>query len=487
MPILTRYLLALILVIIFGLFESCKEKPSETTLSEVDLSFEDKLIPAIQVTDNPVYFDLIERMKHFKVPGFSVAIIKNGELHSAKGYGFSRTDSELKIDINTRLQAASISKAITALTIIRLRDKGLVDLDANVEGYLKTWALPQNPFTESTPITLRLLLSHMAGVNNYNSKGYPQGEELPSLNDILNGNGKNKAVTIDTIPGSVYKYSNLGYSIVQKIIEDVTGESFVVVAENEVLEPLKMSASTFRTISPKNAKRSYSYGYNYEGEMLEGSWRNTIRKSAGGLWSTPSDLAKICIAVRKALKGDNDFLSANSAKDLMEGDFGLGFDVQKKNGNVLSFSQSGRAVGFFSYMIMHPKSGDGMVIMTNSDNGGDLFREILRGVSEFNSWDIMHPKEIQEILVPDNKLKTHLGDYICHFENEVWKLRVQKKGMHLELVDLDENLVYPLRPISDYKFIELTEGDELDFKVNENNAASLIWNGKYEFLKKEGD
>ena len=172
-------------------------------------------------------FTLEERMRHYQTPGFSIAIVKNGKIVVAKGYG-QRNKKDDPVNSETLFQAASISKPVTALGVLKLVQTGKVDLDVPINQYLEGYQLEENEFTKANKVTLRRLLTHTAGLNVGGFGGYLQEEEMPSTIDVLLGRGNSPKLEVVEEPGTRWNYSGGGYVLVQKIIEDVTCLSFEV-------------------------------------------------------------------------------------------------------------------------------------------------------------------------------------------------------------------------------------------------------------------
>ena len=99
------------------------------------------------------------------MPGVSVAVLADGEIGWARGYGFADVESRRPVTANTLFQAASVSKPVAALAALQLVEEGRVDLDADVNTYLRSWLLPSNELTTEAPVTLRGLLTHRAGLS----------------------------------------------------------------------------------------------------------------------------------------------------------------------------------------------------------------------------------------------------------------------------------------------------------------------------------
>lgn len=166
------FLLSTVLSIV--LFTSCKTENSIDISTEID-AIENGLKPAIQVKgDSLIQFHILERMKYHNVPGVSIAIVQDGKLKWAKGYGISNTNNGNEVTVNTIFQAGSISKPVAALSALKLVEEGNINLDEDVNTYLKEWKIPDSEFTKDEKVTLRRLLTHTAGMTVHGFPGYQQ-------------------------------------------------------------------------------------------------------------------------------------------------------------------------------------------------------------------------------------------------------------------------------------------------------------------------
>ncbi|KGJ96057.1 serine hydrolase domain-containing protein [Colwellia psychrerythraea] len=140
-------------------------------------------------------------MKQLNVPGLSIALIHNGKIDWAKGYGIANGTS--KVDTNTLFQAGSISKPVAALAALKLVEQGKLQLD--VDQYLKDWKVEGDLLTKEKPVTLRQLLTHTGGLSGHGFPGYATGSEIPSTTDVLSGKGNTHEVIVNQIPGSKWR------------------------------------------------------------------------------------------------------------------------------------------------------------------------------------------------------------------------------------------------------------------------------------------
>lgn len=184
-------------------------------------------------------------------------------------------------------QAGSLSKSVTSAVALELVRRGELELDADIGERLVSWRLPA-----AGSVTLRELLGHTAGANVPFYPGYPQGEPVPTVTQSLDGvePAKTAAVVVDPGKAGRFRYSGGGFTIVQQLIEDVTGTPFADVAREVVLEPLGMTASTFAQPPPEPLRAA----------AAQPGWNLYPECAAAGLWTTPADLARFVCALLAA-------------------------------------------------------------------------------------------------------------------------------------------------------------------------------------------
>jgi CubicO group peptidase (beta-lactamase class C family) len=332
----------------------------------------------------PQTMPLDEAMRTLNIPSVGIALIDNGEIAWARSSGDRGPD--------TLYQAASLSKFVTAVAVLRLVQDGQLDLDRDVTGYLTSWRLPDHPHANSGAVTLRRLLSMTAGTGVPGYIGYPPGSPLPSLNEILAGlpPANSPPVSIETTPGTAYAYSGGGYEIVEAVIQDVTGQPFAAAVNRLVLEPIGMSDSSFSQPLPQHLVSRAATGHRQDGSELPGGWRVIPELAAGGLWSTAGDLAKLLVAVRQAVLGTSTRLLTQQAVGAMltrqaPGPYGLGAAVNGE-GDALALMKRGQNIGYQSFLILFPLLGKGLVVMTGSDNGTTLANALVHRAAGAYGW-----------------------------------------------------------------------------------------------------
>src|SRR5262245_725730 len=163
------------------------------------------LLPAVLIKGDPSW-SIEERMKFYKVPGLSVAVIKDFRVLWAKAYGVKDTDTKEPVTTETLFQAGSISKSVNAMITMKKVEQGKLSLDENINNKLVSWKLPDNDFTAKKKVTLRNLLSHTGGTTVHGFPGYAIDEKLPTLVQVLDGAApaNTAAIRVDLEPGTQY-------------------------------------------------------------------------------------------------------------------------------------------------------------------------------------------------------------------------------------------------------------------------------------------
>ena len=334
---------------------------------------------------------LADRMAHHNVPGVSIAVVNDFEIEWAKGYGVLEAEGDERVTPDTLFQGASIGKTVTAVTALRLVEKGLLDLDQDVNERLDSWKVPENELTAREKVTLRRLLSHSAGTNKHGYLGYAQDVPLPTLRQVLDGEppANSPPVQVVSVPGTKYLYSNGAFLIVQQLLMDVTGKPFERLVAESVFEPAGMTQSTFEVPLPSALAGVAAHGHWPDGRAIVGGWHTYPEMGTGAsFWTTPSDLARFGIEMMRAYRGEpNRLVSSEIAREMLtrqaaEGvGCGLGFGLSEEGTQHFHFIHDGGNEGFRCIFVMYPELGRGAVVMTSGHVGERLWREILNGIS----------------------------------------------------------------------------------------------------------
>lgn len=337
---------------------------------------------------------LEEVMERFGVPGISVAVIHDFDVHWAKGYGVADVETGAAVDVETLFQAASISKPVTAMAAMVAVQEGRFALDDDVNTILRSWQLPGNGFTDLRPVTPRLLFSHTAGLGDgHGFPGYDPGTPRPTAVQILNGEEPSnvEAVTMVRSPLAGMHYSGGGTTIMQLALTDVYSEPFADLMRKTVLEPVGMTTSTFEQPLPPDRDANAARAHGNGRAMGDAKWHVYSAMAAAGLWTNARDLARFAIEVQRAARGDPDrVITAASAAEMLSpvgvGDFAVGFSIARQ-GQGWYFSHSGGNWGFTCFLIAHKAKGYGAAVMTNASGGGQVFREVVERIQRAYGWD----------------------------------------------------------------------------------------------------
>lgn len=343
-------------------------------------------------------YSISERMAEYRVPGVSVAVIEGGALQWAKGYGVRSADEAGAVDTETLFQAASISKTVAALAILRLFEARGLSVDADVNDYLTSWRVPDVDGWQPR-LTLRQLLSHSAGTTVHGFMGYGHKDAVPTLAQVLDGEppANSDPVRVDTVPGTQYRYSGGGTSIAQMVAQDITGKAFNAIAREWVFEPLGMTRSVYEHPLTEAYHANAARAHYYTGATVEGKWHTYPELAAAGLWTTPTDILRVALALQNAYAGKGAVSPVSPAvaqlmlTPAMRSEThsnGLGTFIDEANGRK-QFGHGGDNVGYKnSFKAYYASDGDGgYAIMTNGDYGSAVIQEIVGSLTRVYGWD----------------------------------------------------------------------------------------------------
>jgi len=375
---------------------------------------EQGLLPAILIKGESG-FSITDRMKLYKVPALSVAVIKDFKIDWARAYGVKDLQTNEAATTETLFQAGSISKSVNAMVVMKKVEQGKLSLDEDINTELTSWKLPDNEFTAKKKVTLRNLLSHTAGTTVHGFPGYAPNEKTPTVPQVLDGvsPANTPAVRVDMEPGTKFRYSGGGTTITQLALTDIEKKPYPEIARETVLAPLGMRDSTYDQPLSTEWRKKAATGYRANGSEVEGKIHIYPEMAAAGLWTTPTDLAKFAIEVQLSLAGrSNKVLSKQSVETMTSSfmeDVGLGFFIEK-HGNALYFGHGGADEGFRAELLVSRDKGYGVAVMVNSDNG-QILREVIRGVAREYGWDEFLPAPYEIISLDAAKLAPLSGRY----------------------------------------------------------------------------
>ena len=364
-------------------------------------------------------------MERFSVPGVSIAVIRDFDIHWAKGYGTSDVETGKPVDAATMFQAGSISKPVAAMGVLKAVQEGVFGLDDDINDILTSWQLDTGQFTRDRPVTPRTLTSHTSGLGDaFGFPGYDPADPIPTVVQILEGEppSNTRRLFMERPPMSLMEYSGGGVTLMQLALSDARRRPFEDILRDDVLLPIGMSSSTFENPLPPARDRNASRAHDRNGQSRGAKWHVYPEMAAAGLWTTASDLARFAIEVQKSAIGEsNKVLSRTVVQEMLTpvgvGDFAVGFGVQKL-GEGWYFGHSGDDWGFQADLVAHKVHGYGLVIMTNSDQGYPLIQELRQRVERAYEWDSVaspaprrYDPPLDAIDLPTEILDEYVGEY----------------------------------------------------------------------------
>lgn len=349
-------------------------------------------------------FALLENMQSYKVPGVSIAVIDDFKIAWTKAYGVMDTGTNRAVTTDTMFQSGSATKLLMAIVILRMAEEGKLDLDADINTYLKTWKVPEPP--SGTRVTLRLLLTHRAGINRPGNGFDTEPGSSPTLLQFLKGEKPvlNDAVCFDNPPGARHSYSNFGYLIMQYMLEDHFQTSYARLVDQYVFRPLKLESSFIEYPFPPQYAARVIRPHDREGTPSEDDGLYSSALAQAGMIATPSDWARIVCELMLAAAGRSDtMLSQESVRamfrteaELNPAEFegisgqGLGVFLFSKGQQQYFLHHGHNSPGANCVLIGSQTTGQGAVIMTNGMRGIPLSCQIVSSISKEYGWDKDH-------------------------------------------------------------------------------------------------
>lgn len=353
---------------------------------------------------------LAERMGHYRAPGVSIAVIDGHRLAWVRGYGVAAAGGDEAVTEQTLFHAGSVAKSVSAAAALTLVERGLLRLDDDVNGSLKSWRVPENENTATEKVTLRRLLSHSAGLKDGLTDRGPNdpmpayvtfGDEAPTatLQQLVEGMPEDgiEPTRVVIVPGTHYRYTNADYAILELLVEDRLGQPFDDFVQDAVLDRLGMVMSSYHQPLPQALRQLSTSEHTLDGQPMTGGWANFPFHAAGSLWATPGDLALFIVDLMKAYQGETGhLLSPRMAQEMLSPQieipdsplsdaYGLGVELQSTSQGPKAW-HSGGTWGSCSIVWFYPQLGKGAVVMINSASGSLLRFEILLSIASAYGW-----------------------------------------------------------------------------------------------------
>jgi CubicO group peptidase (beta-lactamase class C family) len=451
--------------------------PSDDTAARI-ARVERGLVPEVRVKGEKGGWSIEERLRVHHTPGVSVAVIHDHRVVWAKAYGVADAATGARLTDTTLMQAASVSKTFTALAALKEVEAGRIPLEANVNRTLRSWRLPENEWTRATPVTLKHLLSHTGGTN---VPSIPEDGRSPTLLEILEGKppAMTPPVRVELAPGTKFRYSGGATTVVQQMLVDVRGRPFPELMEDVVFAPLKLSHSTFAQPVKSERWPSVAAGHDFDATVLGGTFRVWTGAAAGGLWSTPTDIARLLIEVQLGLRGRSTVVSKEIASRMTtpvistgDGDViatTLGAFVEK-HGTGVYFGHDGHGIGFMTISRASTTDGKGAVVMANGQASTPLMLEILRSIAAEYAWDgwLMPPIDVARVDA------AHLAALAGRYGAD------DRESMLVAVKDDRLEVRQPFReplellPVAADVFLARADGTRFTFATSATGARSLV-------------
>jgi CubicO group peptidase (beta-lactamase class C family) len=429
---MNRYSITAIVLLALAASRTQAQQPDKVYPRDIEdkiRQVETHLCGWVQLSGNDAW-TLADRMKFYGVKGVSIAVIHNYQVEWARGYGWADEGERRPVTTNTVFQAGSISKSLNSVGVMLLVQRHQLELNTDINDYLRSWKFPYDSVSKGKKITLGNLLSHTGGLSVHGFPGYERTDSLPTLDQVLDGKRPANTDPVRSIvePGRRYIYSGGGTTVSQLIVMNTTGMPYDQFMWQNVLQPMGMDHSSYA--QPPPASKDRATGYLRGGKEVPGKYHIYPEQAAAGLWTTPSDLGKYIIESQQAFQGKSakvlnqastrtrlspyiDSIVNNGTRE------GLGVFLFQK-GKYLYFNHGGSDVGFLSGYYGCFENGDGVAVMINDDIAGGLIQELLNSVATVYQWEGFYQPEHRSIIQPGpDSLTRYTGVYVPHDRDTV--------------------------------------------------------------------
>jgi CubicO group peptidase (beta-lactamase class C family) len=365
-----------------------------------------------------------------KIPGMSIAVMRNGEIVKAKGYGLANVELNVQAKPETVYQSGSMGKQFTATAVMMLVEEGKLALDAKISKYL-----PDSPESWSN-ITVRNLLTHTAGMTDYPKdfdfrRDYTEAELLK----------KAQAIPLAFAPGEKWSYSNLGYVTLGILISKVSGKFYGDFLQERIFKPLGMNAT--RIINESDIIPNRASGYRMQkGELKNQAWVSpTLNTTAdGSLYFTVIDLAKwdAALYTEKLLKKSSldQMWTPVKLNNGLPRPYGFGWSFGQVRGHKI-IEHGGAWQGFTTHIARYVDDKLTVVVLTN--RAGANPEGIAHGIAALYNPDLA-PAEHKEATIDPRILDDYAGEYqllpgsvltITHSGDQLWLRTTDQQRIQL--------------------------------------------------------
>jgi len=324
---------------------------------------------------------IVNELQTYRIPGATVAVVKEGQLFFAEGYGYANLENQTPVDANTTLFGiGSITKLFTWTAVMQLVEEGKIDLHADVNTYLSDFTIPN---TYPQPVTMENLMTHTAGFENKE-----RGFAVSNVSDLLPlGTALARTMPARVFPpGQVWSYSNWGTALAAHIVEQVSGMPFDQYANAKLFTPLGMNRTTIEQPVPEKLAQDVSTGYTYDGSTYTPTPQEILQVApAGAIMSTAPDMAKFLIAhLQNGRYGDVRILNNSTAIEMHSPHFtpdphaswALGLGMMTRNNEQILWHNGDTNV-FHAYFVLLPAHNVGLFVSYNGPAGTAAREDLL--------------------------------------------------------------------------------------------------------------
>lgn len=419
-----------LLALLFFIITSC-QTPESLTRGRIKSLEKGLLRPIYLKGQRPEKMRLADRMSFYKVPGVSLAVMDRYRLEWSRTYGYKDVVQYRPLTAGTVFQAGDLSQPVSAAVALRLVEEGLTGLDVDLGEYYTDIAFSERRYRPSERISFSLhnLLCHNAGFYPWSSEGYSGATPLPDLTAILRGQepARNYHSYRGYDPEIPVRFSDFNYVLLEQYLTDRTGKNWPQLAREEVIERLGLKNTFFGSPQVEDV----ASGHLRDGEEVDGGWYRYPEQAARGLWSTPEEYLRLLIELIDCARGKTGgLISPQLARRMLSpqaAGSGYGFRLEGEHEKFKLFLK-GKTGGFRTAVLIYPALGQGAVVMTNSDNGGVLTEEILRGLAVIYGWPDYQPEEKTLFRLPPEVYRKYTGRYRV---NESYFLEVDYQDYYL--------------------------------------------------------
>jgi CubicO group peptidase (beta-lactamase class C family) len=424
------------------------------------------LVSPLRMAGEPVTRHRLEEIKEASgVPAMALAIVDECAVAWAGGWG-TFDDGETPVGGSTPFQVGSVSKTVTATVAMTMVAEGTLDLDDPVNQLLRSWKLPDNDLSRKTPVLVRHLLSHSAGLTR-TAFWFERGTPLPPLPTILKGESDTPPIVVEQPPGTRSAPSNSGFLLLQHLLEEVGGKSLAHLADERVFIPLGMRNSAFEPVDGAFVSRGAS------GHQRDGTAAVPLVPAApGGLWSSAEDLGRLLAGLMSSWHGrPGSLLPRDVARRMLSreiDDMGLGVHLWGE-AESLSLQQAGGGIGSQSRLVAYPERCQGAALVINSDRGRRLIAETLAAVGQEYGWPGL-PLQADRVRLPAESLARFAGSYAFDTSpGSVMKFSVDGENL---LAQFGDRNPFPVQAISDTVFVSPGAANQIRFLTAADGTIS---------------